>query len=260
MITICELFGISANRRIEVNTYLKEFFNHSISNPNGWGMAVLDNENISIEREPLRAKDSMYLKNRLSAKVKTSRLMAHIRKATVGHVNFSNTHPFIKRDESGRTWVLVHNGTIFDAPHMNHYRFIQEGETDSERILFYLVNEINKGLEENFGSFDTNERFLVIDKMVRDLSKGNKLNLMIYDGDYFYVHKNQHETLYYKEEKGATYFSTSPLDDTEWTEFPLNQLNIYKNGQLVYTGTKHNNTYYYNEDDYKYQYLDYAEM
>ena len=76
-----------------------------------------------LRRNPYRAVDSLYLKNRLTGRIETARCMAHISKATVGDVSFSNTHPFIKRDESGRTWVLVHNGTIFDSPVLSAYQY-----------------------------------------------------------------------------------------------------------------------------------------
>ena len=120
------------------------------------------------------------------------------------------------------------------------------------------MNEINKGLEENFGSFDTNERFLVIDKMVRDLSKGNKLNLMIYDEEYLYVHKNEEKTLYKKEVDGAVLISTQALDDGTWEEFPQNQLIVYNQGDVVYRGEKHNNTYVQDDERMKLLFLAYS--
>ena len=41
------------------------------------------------------------------------------------------------------------------------------------------------------------ERFNILTEIVSDLSKNNKLNLMIYDGDLTYIHSNMRETLYY---------------------------------------------------------------
>lgn len=170
---------------------------------------------------------------------------------------YSNSHPFIKRDESGRTWVLVHNGTTFDALKLNHLRAEQEGDTDRKRILLYLIEQINRHLEES-QTFDANDRFELVNRLVQDLSAGNKLNLMIYDSDYFYVHKNQEGTLYYKEDNGAVVFSTRPLDIYEWKEVPSNQLHIYKDGELIYTGTKHDNTYVFDEEQFKLHFIDYS--
>ena len=91
---MCELFGITANRRVKINDFLKRFFEHSKEHRNGWGLAFLDDNSVSIEKEPAKASDSLYLKNRLTGRIETSRCMAHIRRATVGDVSFSNTHPF----------------------------------------------------------------------------------------------------------------------------------------------------------------------
>ena len=39
---MCELFGITANRRVKINDFLKRFFEHSKEHRNGWGLAFLD--------------------------------------------------------------------------------------------------------------------------------------------------------------------------------------------------------------------------
>ena len=70
--------------------------------------------------------------------------LAHIRLATIGNVEQDNCHPFTAVDNSGRTWTLIHNGTIFESDNIGKYVFLQKGETDSERILLYIVDSINK--------------------------------------------------------------------------------------------------------------------
>lgn len=255
---MCELFGVTANRRVKINDLLKIFFGHSNEHRNGWGLAFLDDNSVSIEKEPTRANDSLYLKNRLTGRIETSRCMAHIRRATVGDVCFSNTHPFTKRDEAGRTWVLVHNGTIFESPILSAYQYTQEGTTDSERILLYIVDQMNKHYISELNGFDANERIQLIEKIIRRLAPENKLNIMLYDGDYFYVHKNERETLYKSERNGSVIFSTHPLQDSGWEEVPQNQLLVYKDGILVHTGQKHDHTYVQTEEKTKLLYLGFA--
>lgn len=255
---MCELFGISTKREIEANDYLKRFFRHSRVQPDGWGLAILDNGNVSIEKEPLKASESQYLKNRLNGRIYTKRMMAHIRKATMGDVNFNNTHPFCGRDESGRQWVMVHNGTLFEAPMLNSFQYSQHGNTDSERILLYLLSQVNKKLLCDLNSFDVNERLELIDDIVVKLSPENKLNLMLYDGEYFYVHKNEAGTLYLKEIPAGVIFSTRPLDDDSWEELPMNRLLVYKDGQLIYSGTRHDHTYVFDEEKMKMVFLAYS--
>ena len=255
---MCELLGISAKNRIRVDEILKCFFKHSVEQPDGWGMAFLDDGSVSIEKEPKKAGESAYLKSRLDSRIYTSRMMAHIRKATMGDVNFDNTHPFIERDESGRTWVLVHNGTVFDAPGLSPYQYRQKGGTDSERILLYIVDQVNKRFLCDLNSFDVNERLQLIDEIVVRLSDGNKINIMLYDGEYFYVHKNEEGSLYRRERADYVLFSTRPLTDDGWEEVEQNRLLVYKDGKRVYAGTKHENTYVFDEEHMKLMYLNYS--
>lgn len=255
---MCELFGVTADKKINVNAYLQSFFRHSKVQPDGWGLALFDDNNISIEKEPVKASTSKYLEHRLQGKIQTAKMMAHIRRATMGEVNFNNTHPFSAIDESGRRWVLVHNGTIFEAPGLSKYQYSQQGSTDSERILLYIIDRVNSRFMQDPCGFDVNERLALIDEIILQVVPGNKLNLLLYDGDYFYVHKNEKGTLYTLEKPGITFFATRPLDEWEWKELPMNRLLVYKNGKKVYSGTEHEYEYVYNEEQMKHLFLDYA--
>ena len=86
-----------------------------------------------------------------------------------------------------------------------------------------------------------------MDSIVSDLSAGNKLNILVFDGENLYVHKNEAGTMYQKTGDGIVYFSTKPLDDGEWNEVPINRLMIYRDGVKIYEGNAHNNTYVYDE-------------
>lgn len=134
---MCELFGLTGPDEITVNEYLRTFFSHSADHPNGWGIAVLTGAEANIEKEPVAAFRSSYLKERLKTPLRAANLMAHIRFATRGYMRYENCHPFMKRDISGRPWILMHNGTIFSCPLLNNYIYTQRGQTDSERILLY---------------------------------------------------------------------------------------------------------------------------
>lgn len=254
---MCELFGVSSDRKIRVNEYLNVFFKHSVEHHNGWGLALLDDGVISIEKEPVRAVDSQYLKNRLTGNIETARCMAHIRKATMGDVSFPNTHPFVLSDASGKKWVLVHNGTIFESVVMTPYQYVQEGSTDSERVLHFIVEWMNRLI---LNGFDDARKFNFINEIVLKLTPGNKLNFLLYDSDYLYVHKNEPGTMYRKVIPGAVIISTLPLDNEHWEEVPQNQLIVYKDGKIVYEAEPHKNTYIHNEENMRLLYLDHATL
>lgn len=258
---MCELFGVTANRQVEVNDYLATFFSHSEKHRNGWGLALLDDGFVSVEKEPVRASESLYLKHRLTGKIRSSRMFAHIRRATIGDVSFCNTHPFVKKDMTGRIWVMIHNGTIFDAPDLSPFQYQQDGTTDSERLLLHIIDQVNNHTKEATPShpFNEDERIKLIERILLKTVPGNKLNLMIYDGEFFYVHKNQDRTLHMKEEEpGALLFSTRPLEPEGWTEVPQNQLFVYRDGQLVYSGQKHEHTFIPDKEKFRLLFLDSA--
>ena len=88
--------------------------------------------------------------------------------------------------------------------------------------------------------------------------KGNKLNLLIFDGENLYVHKNEAGTMYRKTGGGYVYFSTKPLDDGIWEEVPINRLLIYRDGKQIYEGTAHEHTYVHDEEQMNMLLMGYA--
>lgn len=255
---MCELFGLTGPDDITVNEYLKTFASHSIAHPNGWGIAVLNGKQVSIEKEPVAAYRSSYLKERLKTPLTASSMMAHIRLATRGHMEYENCHPFIKKDISGRTWTFMHNGTIFDCPLMDKFVYTQSGQTDSERILLYFIEQINNKTAQLGRPLKDRERFETIDRAVQDITYHNKVNFMLYDGNVFYVHQNLEGTMFVKRIDRSLLFATVPLDCKEWEPVELCQLKAFKNGKPFMTGTRHDNEYIEDPEDMKLIFLDYA--
>ncbi len=230
---MCEMFAYSGEK-IQLNSYLDEFFSHSENQPHGWGLAI----GYNIEKEPVKANDSAYLKHRLKNKIEESELIAHIRDATVGSLNYLNTHPFIKKDKFNNKYVLTHNGTITECKKLDSYKDVQIGATDSERIAEMLVDKIN--IFDHPLSFD--EKFRVIEELVFEITENNKnkVNLFIYDGQYLYAHCNFETTLHLLEKDNGVYIATKPVSDENWKHFPLNTLVAYENGKCIKKGKRHN--------------------
>ena len=251
---MCELFGACAEKSVRMNEYLKEFYSHSNRHPHGWGLTLLEENEASIEKEPVQASKSSYLKERLTSPISCRTILAHIRYATIGNVEYSNCHPYTMKDDSGRRWTQVHNGTIFDYQPLEKYVKYQSGDTDSERILLYFVEKVNQVQAYYKKPLCGEERFRLLDDILVSMSKGNKLNLMLYDGEYMYVHTNYAASLYYKEIDGGRIFATVPLDGEYWQPVPFTRLLAYKDGKLVFEGTNHGNEYVDREENLKYLY------
>lgn len=257
---MCELLGVTSKNKITMDKYFETFFSHSVEHRNGWGLALFDDFQVFIEKEPARAIDSSCLKSRLEKGIQTSKCIAHIRRATIGQVNTNNSHPFAKCDDCGRMWVLAHNGTIFDSDILAPYQYVQEGTTDSERILLYLVDQMNRFRTRHKKLPDEDARIRIVDEMIQNIVPGNKVNLMIYDGSLFYVHKNEAETMYRKEEKDGVIFSTQPLDQEGWEEVVQNRLLVFQDGKLLYVGSSHDHTYVLDEEKMRLLFFDYSSL
>lgn len=241
---MCELLGFSSDTSVDVRTYLRSFYRHSSQHPHGWGLMRELNEQTEIIKEPVCAAESRIISSVIDKTPPQKNAMAHIRLATVGAVNIENCHPFSGTDTSGRCWTMMHNGTIYSSKKLTKYLNIQSGDTDSERVFLYLLDEVNGALELNGGKpLTAKQRCEIVDKIVVSLSPRNKLNLIIFDGELMFVHKNMINTLYYKSKKRSILFSTTPLDDGEWKEYPMAQLSAFCAGEKVFEGTKHDSVF-----------------
>lgn len=251
---MCELLGISSKQAFDATDLLEGFFGHSIDHPHGWGLAVFYGEGVSVEKEPERALDSRYLRARLRRGVKCSALFAHIRYATVGRIESSNCHPFVWDDQNGRTWTLVHNGTLFESGPTSSFRGVQEGSTDSERLLLYIVSRMNSA------PTDARARFQVMDEIIHEMAPGNKLNLMVCDGEYQYFHTNCPGTLYQRQDENRTIFATVPFFYDNWVPVEQNRLLLYRRGEHVWSGKAHHWVFREEEHDMSSLYGAFAEL
>lgn len=257
---MCEILGACYDKECYLNNYLKLFYKHSGNHPHGWGLALTDGNEVSIEKEPLRAEKSHYLKERLSQPIYAKTALAHIRYATIGNVDYKNCHPYSKKDNSSRRWTLIHNGTIFDYQPLNKFLKLQKGETDSERILLYIIEQINNLQSETGKPLNGQERFFLLDSIISDMANGNKLNLLIYDGEYIYAHTNYKDSLHYLESENGIIFSTLPLSNENWQKLTFTTLLAYKDGKLAFKGTNHNNEYIDNEESLRFLYQIFSDL
>ncbi len=187
---MCELFGVSAEKRRNLNELLRVFFSHGVDHPNGWGMAFFYGNAVSLEKEPETSCKSLYLKERMRGSIEADNMIAHIRQATRGVMAYTNTHPFVLRDNCDRAWTLAHNGTIFACEQLDSFVHVQQGQTDSERILLYLVSRVNEEQERLGRPLSRDERFRLVDELICEITPENKVDLLLYDGELLFAHVN----------------------------------------------------------------------
>lgn len=257
---MCEIFGLSSQSDFEANEYLKIFYSHSTHHPHGWGLACISRNGALIEKESMAAYKSNYLKERLSQPVASRIMLAHIRYATIGNVEYKNCHPFTGKDNTGRRWTLIHNGTIFDYPPLNPYIQRQMGDTDSERVFLHILDSLNTAQKEKGSRLAFEERFELFDNIICGMAKGNKLNLLFSDGKYLYAHTNCKGTLYYLKKNNTTMIATVPLSEEAWQPLPFTRLTAFYNGKLFKTGTNHGHEYIESEENIKMLYSIFANL
>ena len=249
---MCEIFCFNSNTPKKINECLQCFYNHSEDHPHGWGLANMQSNEFVIDKEPVKATCSQHLKDILSHPVIGKNVFAHIRLATVGEIVSPNCHPFTKADDNNRSWMLIHNGTIFDYPKLDEYIDKESGDTDSERILLYIIDKINEFEKSKDAPSTIKERFNILTEIVEDLSKNNKLNLMIYDGDLTYIHSNMNDSLYYLKNEEGFLVATTPLtDDENWKPAETNKLFGLIDGNIIFESGEHENEFILTEEHEK---------
>ena len=98
-----------------MNDYLREFYSHSNKHPHGWGVACLEKQEAMIEKEPLQAAKSHYLKERLSVPIYAKTAVAHIRYATIGMSCIRTVIPIPGKmiaEDGGLWYTMVRFSTI----------------------------------------------------------------------------------------------------------------------------------------------------
>lgn len=236
---MCEIFGLNARTPLVINDWLRELYSHSARFPNGWGLAIMDGNEVNIEKEPVQAIASTYLKHRLEEPVEASCALAHIRHAVPESMQYCNCHPFSKKELTGRRWTVAHNGAIFQFDPLEPYKKIQRGITDTERILLYIVDRMNQAAAGYGRPLTPEERFILLDQIFCTMSEGNRLNMLIFDGEYMYAHTNKKDDLFYRQTEDYTVVATKPLDQEPWFPLPFTTLMCFKDGKIAFTGTDH---------------------
>ena len=124
-------------------------------------------------------------------------------------------------------------------------QYIDEyGDTDSERILLYIIDKVNEFEKAKKAPSTIKERFNLLTELIADLSKNNKLNLIFYDGDLTYIHSNMRDSLYYLKNDEEFLVASTPLtDDENWKSVELNKLFGLIDGKIIFESEEHDNEF-----------------
>ena len=140
---MCQLLGMNANTPTDVMFSFTGFSTRAAEHKDGFGIAFFEGAGVRLMVDAQSARTSPVADMVRRFPIKSSHIVAHIRKATQGGVALANTHPF-QRELWGRYWVFAHNGDLKGYAPRLHGAFRPVGETDSERAFCWLMQELAK--------------------------------------------------------------------------------------------------------------------
>jgi predicted glutamine amidotransferase len=149
---MCRLYAFQANELTKVECPLVYAQNalmmqsaedeSGLSHTHGWGIATYKNDFPHVERQAWAAYSGECFE-KAAAKIYSTLVIAHVRRATMGEPAIRNTHPFAYEG-----WTFAHNGTVpgFKKFRSEMYDEIDEnfrseiaGETDSEHVFYFFL-------------------------------------------------------------------------------------------------------------------------
>lgn len=149
----------------------------------GWGVAFYQDKDVALFREPFAAGDSALVRYLENNGPSTHLAISHIRHATQGKVQLSNTQPFV-RELGGRMHVFAHNGNLPDIERSAAFTIghhLPVGQTDSEYAFCALLERLHTIYEQpNLPSLETRMAVLVgFAADLRAIGPANFFTLMV---------------------------------------------------------------------------------
>ncbi|MCR4347779.1 MAG: class II glutamine amidotransferase [Sulfuricaulis sp.] len=244
---MCELFGLSSNRPVQAEELLCRFGargGDTADNPDGWGLATLDDGAFRLTKEPIAAARSTRFQQ-LCGQTHSSLILGHVRKANPPTaLVLANTHPF-RRACCGREWVFAHNGILPDTvglvlPNTLHL-CAPSGDTDSEHAFCVVLDRIAAA----FSSSDATQGHDWLDALARAaemLASHGRFNFLMSDGVHLIAYG--HDRLHSLADARATFrldaatetvvIATEPLTEGPgWIAFEPGELRVYRAGQQI---------------------------
>jgi predicted glutamine amidotransferase len=155
----------------------------------GWGIAFFEGKGVRhfVDHQAAIVSPVAELIKRYP--IKSTNVIAHIRKATQGQVALENCHPFV-REMWGRYWVFAHNGDLKDFTPQLTGPFRPVGNTDSERAFCWLM----QNLRDEFGDGSAGtapslaQLRTALGRLMPHIAAHGSFNMMLSDGTALFAH------------------------------------------------------------------------
>ncbi|MFM8304435.1 MAG: class II glutamine amidotransferase [Actinomycetota bacterium] len=195
---MCELLGVSVEPAARLGVYFHQFRPRAEHNREGWGIAWWCDGHAEIRKEAIPAHESALAARLAKEHPASETFIVHVRAATVGELTVANAHPWLAT-ALGREWVFAHNGTLQDLDRLDTGRFVQAGETDSERAFHHVLTRLER--------LDAPDEQALVSEILaagRELSQhDSRVNFLLSDGVTLYAYHDGHKTLHVLEKQAA---------------------------------------------------------
>jgi len=185
---MCQLLAMNCNVPTDIVFSFTGFATRgggSDIHKDGWGIAFFEGNGVRhfVDHEAAVASPVAALIRRWP--IKSKNVIAHIRKATQGHIALENCHPFV-RELWGRYWVFAHNGDLKDFAPLLDGPYRPVGSTDSERAFCYLLQELRR----RFGDCPPELPQLreALKELTTAIAAYGPFNMLLSDGGALYAH------------------------------------------------------------------------
>lgn len=185
---MCQLLGMNCNTPTDIVFSFTGFSTRggrTDEHKDGWGIAFFEGNGVRHFVDHQAAVASPIAELIKTYPIKSTNVIAHIRKATQGVVSLENCHPFV-RECWGRYWVFAHNGDLKNfAPRLDG-AYHPVGSTDSERAFCYLMQEMRKHFGETAPAMAEMTHFMR--QLCSEIAAYGTFNMMLSNGAALFVH------------------------------------------------------------------------
>jgi glutamine amidotransferase len=187
---MCQLLGICANREVDITFSFREWRHRGRKNRHGYGFAYWEGGALRIVKEASSLYEAKPAETEEVTAARSRVFLGHVRYATVGSQDGSNTHPFAA-SALGRSFAFSHNGTVCDVTKRPLQRLRPQGKTDSEHAFLWLIEHLADEQEDTFAGR--------LKQLADDVRTLGRFNFLMSDGSTVWAYADH--SLYFIERK-----------------------------------------------------------
>ena len=206
---MCRILGCVAAEPVSVRRELLEAENplirQSEEHDSGWGMAVYSRAE-GEEPRCVRFPEAAFADGefRRATDLRGRIFNVHVRRATMGGMSMTNTHPFCLG-----AYSFSHNGTILEYPRLRAPGMSQPaGDTDSELFFHFVLHQLDPG--DVAGSLRRAVTAII------DRSPFSGLNVLLSEGERLYAYKLGLFDLHWLSRPGQLLVASEKITGEPW--------------------------------------------